>query len=150
MPYGSAEKSNNEAGRKAGAAAEAEARRLQELASDPAHGGKITPGSMEEAKAALGLEEAGRLPGPLTRDPTGAADFLDGRGVAWDVKSFNSNFPPSQGGYELATSMLKIGAELLLGEHVILNTTNLSAEATAELQAAVDAAGYGDRVLFWP
>jgi hypothetical protein len=69
MPHGSAEKSNNEAGGKAGAAAEAEARRLEELASDPAHGGKITPGSMREAQVALGLEKAGRLPGPVTRDP---------------------------------------------------------------------------------
>jgi hypothetical protein len=131
---------------------EADAGRLDELASDPAHGGKITPGSRQEARAALALEKAGRLPGPVIRDPSGAADFIDngGQGKKWDAKAFNSNFPPNQGGYHLATSMVKIGAELLTGENVILITENLSPEAVAELKAATELASLGDRVLFWP
>jgi hypothetical protein len=75
------------------------------------------------------------VPGPVTRDPAGAANFIDGRGVKWNVKSFNSKFPPSHDGYELVISITKIGAELLLGQHVILDTGKLSAEATARLQA---------------
>jgi hypothetical protein len=105
---------------------------------------------MEEARAADGLERSGRLDGPVSRDPSGAADFVDGNGTPWDVKSFNSNFPPGKGGYDLATSMSKIEGELATGENVILNTTNLSAQAAAELRSAVEAAGWAGRVLFWP
>ena len=130
--------------------ASAETQRLEQLASDPAQGGNITPGTMQEARTALGLEKTGQLPSPVRRDPTGAADFIDGRNVLWDVKNFNSNFPPSQGGYDLNDSMTRINRELQLGENIIVSTENLSAEATTELHGAVEDAGIGDRVLFWP
>lgn len=107
---------------KRGAEATTEEQRLGELASDPAQGGAITPGTLQEARAALGLEKSGELPAPVRRDPTGAADFIDGRDRLWDVKNFNSNFPPSQGGYELTDSMTKINRELQLGENVIVST----------------------------
>jgi hypothetical protein len=141
-------KFNNEVDGNTGAVADA--RRLKELASDPTLGGNITSGSMRQAQVALALEKAGRLPGPVTRDPTGAADFIDGRGVEWNVESVSFKFPPSHDGYELATSITKIGAELLPGQHIILDTTNFSAEATATLQEAVGTIDHGHHVLFWP
>ena len=38
----------------------------------------------------------------------------------WDVKRFNSNFPPKRGGYTLQDSLAKIEAELAKGENVSL------------------------------
>jgi hypothetical protein len=105
---------------------------------------------MQEARAAYGLEQSGDLPGPAKRDPTGGADFIDGTGQEWDVKGFNSGFPPSQGGYDLATSMTKIGNELNQGENVILDTSKLTEAATSELETAIEAAGWSGRVLWWP
>jgi hypothetical protein len=67
------------------------------------------------------------------------------------VKGFNSNFPPSQGGYDLGASMTKIGDALASGENVILDTTKMSANAIQELRAAVQAeTGWSGRVLWWP
>lgn len=129
---------------------EDEAQRLNSLASDPAYSGTITARSMQAAQAALGLEKLGLLPAPVRRDSTGAADFIDGRGRSWDAKTVNSGFVAHQDGYDLATSMTKIGLELLLGANVIFVTENLSAEAVSELKTAVDSAGLGSRVLFWP
>ena len=134
----------------AAAQAEAEQQRLQELAKDPDHGGKITPGSMQEARAARGLEQSGDLPGPVERAPSGGADFIDGTGQEWDVKGFRSDFPPGRGGYDFATSMEKIGNELGQGENVILDRTNLTEAAVSELKAAIDAAGWSGKVLWWP
>ncbi|MDQ6671314.1 MAG: hypothetical protein M3069_11290 [Chloroflexota bacterium] len=125
--------------------------RLQELARDPAQGGKITPGSLQEARVAQGLEQAGVLPGPVRRDPTGGADFVDATGQDWDVKGFNSNFPLRQGGYDLGDSMSKIRDALASGENVILDSAKLSAAAIQELRAAVEAQpGWAGRVVWWP
>lgn len=128
----------------------AEAQRLEELASDPPNGRAATPASIQKARAALGLETAGLLSAPVRRDPTGAADFIDGGGMPWNAYDFNSKFTPSQGAHPLRTSVLEIGAHLLGGGNVILITENLSVEVTKELKAAVDSAGLGDRVLLWP
>jgi hypothetical protein len=125
--------------------------RLDELARDPAHGGRITPGSMEEARTALELERSGKLPGPVQRDPSGAADFIDGNGQAWDVKSFHSEFPQAKGGFDLGKAMNTIRASVRGDEDVILNTSHLSAD---DLRALTDAIGrqpgLGGHVLFWP
>jgi RsiW-degrading membrane proteinase PrsW (M82 family) len=126
--------------------------RLNELAKDPAHGGRITPGSMDEADAALGLEERGELTN-VRRDPTGGADFLSGpgQGTPWDVKSFNSNFPPNQGGFTLQSSLDKIAESLRDGENVILRTQNLSGPDLAQLKAAVQVnPDWVGKVLWWP
>jgi hypothetical protein len=124
--------------------------RLLELARDPGQGGKITPKTMQEALAAYDLEQSGDLPAPVTRSEDPAADFLDGTGQEWDVKGFHSGFPPSQGGYDLDTSMTKIEAELNRGENVILDTSKLTEADSADLGAAVDAKGWSERVLWWP
>lgn len=129
----------------------ARARRLEDLSRDPAHGGRSTPGSQQEARVGLELEEAGRAPGPIRRDPTGGAEFQDTNGQYWDVKGFNSNFPPNRGGYDLNSSMQKIADSLRDGENVMLDTSKMSPEAVQELRAAVDATeGWAGRVLWWP
>ena len=130
-------------------------KRLKELATDPfgcegitsgCEG--ITSGSMQKARAALGLENAG-LPAPVRRDPTGAADFIDGRGTSWNAYDA-TKLSLYQGGHDLRTLMIGIGVDLLNGQNVILITENLSARDTSELKAAVDSAGLRDRVLLWP
>jgi hypothetical protein len=72
--------------------------RVQELAKDPAHGGAVRDKTLREAEVGVELEEAGKLPKPITRDPSGAAEFIDGMNQPWDVKRFNSNFPARRGG----------------------------------------------------
>lgn len=124
--------------------------RLEELASDPSHGGEIRDGNWQEAQAALGLERSGQLPSPVRRDPSGAADFIDGKGVQWDAKAFNSNFPPRKGGYTLEASMRKIGESFRDGENVIAITEDLSSADADELVTAIEEQGWSERVLFWP
>jgi hypothetical protein len=129
----------------------AEDARLNELAKDPAQGGKVTPKTMQEARVANDLEKSGKVPGPVKRDPTGGADFIDGEGQDWDVKGFNSNFPPEKGGYSLSDSMTKIGKAVDSGENVMLDTSNMSPQAAQELKGAVDAnPAWSGKVLWWP
>ncbi|ATB36327.1 hypothetical protein CYFUS_001741 [Cystobacter fuscus] len=80
-------------------AAELRKARLEKLAADPAQGGKITAKTMREAEVAADLEDAGKLKSPVIREPTGKAEFIDGDGTKWDVKTFNSSFPPRKGGF---------------------------------------------------
>jgi hypothetical protein len=124
--------------------------RLAELAKDPAIGGKVTAKTTREAEAALGLEQAGELRTPVKRDPTGGADFIDGAGRAWDVKAFNSRFPPRSGGFELGDALTKIKKALDSGENVILETRDLSPAHLADLKRAVDAQGWSSRIRWWP
>lgn len=123
---------------------------LDDLARDPAHGRKITPKGLHEKKIGLSLESRGQLPGPIQRDPTGAAEFMDANGGKWDIKSFHSNFPPRKGGFDLNRDLGKIQVELNKGENVILDTTNLNAIHTRQLRKAVEANGWSDRIRWWP
>lgn len=128
-------------------AADTESARLDELARDPAHGGRITEGSMQEARVAKGLDESGRLPG-LERDPSGAADFIDTTGQAWDVKGFNSAY---SNGYDLDSAMIKIDDSLASNENVILDTTKMSQADIDELRGAVEGrADWVDKIVWWP
>lgn len=124
-----------------------DAQRLAELATDTSSGGEISTRSMRKARAMLGLEKAGLLSAPVRRDPTGAADFVDGRGVSWNAHDLSSSH---QGGHNVLASVIEIGVDLLSGDNVILITDNLNTETTKELSAAVDSAGLSDRVLLWP
>ena len=75
-------------------AEEARAERIEELAKDPAKGGTADSKTRREAEVALQLEEMGQLAGPIRRDPTGDAEFIDRRGTLWDVKQFHSEQGP--------------------------------------------------------
>jgi len=55
---------------------------LQELAKDPDHGGTIDEKGLHEAEVGLSSVESGKIPGPITRDPTGAAEFIDANGTS--------------------------------------------------------------------
>ncbi|ABF90255.1 hypothetical protein MXAN_7256 [Myxococcus xanthus DK 1622] len=126
--------------------------RIEELASDPAQGGKVTPKTRREAEVGLQLEERRQLPAPIKRDPTGQSEFVDSQGIKWDIKTFDSRFPPRKGGFSLERDLDKIKAELARGENVILNTENMSAQHVQALRNAIDALGpsVSSRILWFP
>jgi hypothetical protein len=135
------------------AAIQQRAARARELAKDPAHGNAVTPKSEREAQVALALEERGGaegLPGPIRRDPSGKADFIDSSGQKWDVKTPNTNFPPDRGGSTLAKTLADIEAEFMRGENVILDTKDMSADFLQQLRKAIEDRGWGARIRWYP
>ena len=54
------------------------------------------------------------------------AEFIDGNGQAWDIKSFNSNYKPNKGGFRLDKAMNTIKKSLDENENVIVDTSNMS------------------------
>ncbi|WP_019657538.1 hypothetical protein [Variovorax atrisoli] len=122
------------------------AQRLEELAKDPAQGGKATAKTRREAEVGLSMEEQGKLPGPITRDPTGASEFIDATGQKWDVKGWNSQYAPR--GYNTPDAMALIQKEMGVGENVIVDTLKMSPQHIGELQTAVGNAGLNNRVIF--
>jgi hypothetical protein len=125
--------------------------RFTELARDPAHNGKISSKTINEAKVGLKLEKSGKLKGPITRDPNPAgAEFIDVDGIKWDVKSFRSDFPPKKGGFKLERDLEKIKSELAEGENVIIDTQKMSPQHVADLKKALSGAGLLDRILWYP
>lgn len=67
-------------------------RYIEDLAKDPAKGGRIKPSSRREAVVGAQAEADGDIPGPLTRAPfdengEDAGEFVDSTGQHWDVKS---------------------------------------------------------------
>jgi hypothetical protein len=123
--------------------------RYDALSKDPKHG--ITEKTRQEAEAGLGVEERGDVRGPLTRDPSGDAEFFDGNHQAWDVKQFDSTHPGRGGQYTLEDSMAKIQKEIRTGENVIVDTRNITAEEIAELrQGVLGRTDWIGKVKFWP
>ena len=127
---------------------------MNDLAKDPAHYGStrsydINKG-LQERKVGLGSEEAGKVVGPIRRDPSGEAEYIDGNEQKWDVKGFNSNFKPSKGGYTLEKSMRSINKSLSNGENVMLDVTNLNPEHKTELLNEIQNQGLEDYVIVWP
>ncbi len=122
--------------------------RVFDLARDTAHGGKISLKTIQEARVGLELEAQGVLKPPITRYPGPAAEFLDGDGVAWDVKGFFSG--AGRGAFKLGTDLAKIEHELDAGENVIVDTTKMSAKDVADLRAAVTSKGWDARVKWYP
>lgn len=105
---------------------------------------------LHERKVGLDLEKSGKVKGPITRDPTGKAEFYDANGQAWDVKSFNSNYKPSKGGYTLEKSIKSILKSLSENENVMLDVTNLSTQHKTELLNKLSELGLMDKVIVWP
>ena len=128
----------------------ARAARIEILARDPAQANKVTPKTVREAEVAVSLEETGQLQGPIRRDPTGGADFIDGSGQHWDNKGFNSNQPASQGGFDLVADAGKVDHSLALGENVLLDTGMMTPADIAALKSEGLARGWGPRVIFFP
>ena len=124
--------------------------RFLKLAGDPAHGGDITKGSFREAYVGLRLERSGILPGAITRDPSGSAEFQDGAGTRWDVKGFSSHWPVAEGGFLLANAESSLAEELAAGQNVILDRKSLSSAHDEALARLVVARGWQARVLWYP
>ena len=126
---------------------------LKALEEDPAHSGSTRPIDIEkgqhEARVGLELEERGSLSN-ITRDATGKAEFIDGNGQAWDVKSFNSNYKPNKGGFRLDKAMNTIKKSLFENENVIVDTSNMSPEHIIELITEIKNQGLQNNILFWP
>jgi len=120
------------------------------LARDPAKGGKINDKTEQERRVGLELEKRGDVPGPITRDPTGKAEFIDAQGNKWDVKGFNSYFRPSKGGFNLQVDADKVDKSLKEGEKVMLDTSTMTPSDIAALKAEGAARGWGDKVVYWP
>ncbi|WP_161606072.1 PrsW family glutamic-type intramembrane protease [Microlunatus speluncae] len=133
-----------------GGASAARLRRLEELAKDPAIGGKVKDQTWREAEAALGLEDAGRLRG-IRRDPDGFADFIDRNGQRWDVKEFHSSVPGRRGRYDLKDALDSITSSIRDRENVILRRDFLTDDAAEELAEAIaKVPDWKGRILWWP
>jgi hypothetical protein len=150
------------------------AERLEELARDPDHGGKVTEQTRREAKVVLDLESQGKLKAPVRRPVPGdghSGDFVDGAGGDWDVKAYKSRqtiidnirakaatkgalLPrldpahPVPGEFDLETAMNQLRAELRGGEHAIIDAEGLSPEDLALLKAAVKHGSLEGQVIF--
>lgn len=120
------------------------------LARDPARGGIINEKTKQERKIGLGAEGAGLVAGPIVRYPTGAAEFIDADGQAWDVKGFRSDFPASAGGFDVEKDVAKVERELAAGHNVIIDTENLSEADLEALRNEIERRGISDRVVYWP
>lgn len=122
------------------------------LSIDPANkGGKlVTAKGLAEGRFGQDVARSGKVPGPLKRDPTGAAEFLDANRTPWDVKGPNSGRPRAQGGFDLTRDADKIAAEIAAGENVIVDTSKMSAADVAALQAEVARRGLAGKVVFHP
>ncbi|OKI73951.1 hypothetical protein A6A27_19650 [Micromonospora sp. CB01531] len=132
-------------------------RRVQELAADPAHNGKISAKSRREAEVGLEAEAQGKIPGPIRRaeldntDPAFQKDqgeFIDGNGNNWDVKSPVDTFPAgrqagqpmpegTKGRYDGDEFEQKLADEVDGGQHVIIDSKNLSPSSLADLKRRV-------------
>lgn len=119
------------------------------LGRDPAHGNQITEKGIIERDIGLDLEARGSLSG-IKRDPSGAAEFIDSDGTKWDIKGFNSDFPPKKGGFRLDKALTQIEKEFDKGENVILDTTKMSRQHIEELRKAIEEKNMGDKILWWP
>ncbi len=119
------------------------------LAADPSHGNEIEPKGRQERQVGLNAERQGLLPGPITRDPTGAAEFIDGTGQAWDVKAFNSKYPSYKGGFNVYRDAGVVDDSLTINENVIIDTTNMTQQDIDSLRSEGIVRGWGRRVI-WP
>lgn len=99
--------------------------RSAELASDPAKGGKITDGSIEEAAVALTAERQ-HVFEHATRESTGSAEFIDDKGVAWDVKSPLSPPPGQNWVFSPDHQVEKIRHDLSQGDRVLFNLSRVN------------------------
>ena len=120
---------------------------FDDLARDPAHGGKTTPATKAERDVGLGLEDNGEVPGPIRRDPTGGAEFIDANGVDWDVKAYRSEFP---NGFNAERVENQLNMSRRLGENVMIDTRGLSSTDLSSVREIVTRNGLDENVKFWP
>jgi len=125
---------------------------LDDLAKDPAHGGKMTPQAARERDAALALEKNGDLPAPVSRASNPESDFIDGKGQKWDHKGFRSTVPnpKGKGAFKLNDAVAKVENEFRKGNNVIIDTRLMSEEHIAQLRRAAAENNWGGKVVWHP
>ena len=106
--------------------------------------------SIREREVGLGAEFSGLVPGPIRRDPSGAAEFIDADGQAWDVKGFRSDMPATSGGFDLTRDIGKVERELAAGHNVIIDTASLNQADVEAVESELILRGIRHRVVFWP
>lgn len=99
--------------------------RAPELATDPAKGNKITEGGIEEAAVALTAEHL-HIFDSATRESSGSAEFIDNRGISWDVKSPLSPLPGQNWAYSPDHQLVKIRHDLSQGDRVLFNLSRVN------------------------
>ena len=107
--------------------------RFEALASDPAKGGKIGPGTIEEATIAFVAEKGGIIPPPVERETTGLSEFIDKDGNTWDVKSPLSPEPGAKWVFDPNHQIEKIRHDLSQGDRTLLNLSRCNKEDTNTL-----------------
>ncbi|HEY2509955.1 MAG TPA: polymorphic toxin-type HINT domain-containing protein [Polyangiaceae bacterium] len=108
--------------------------RFGSLASDPAHGGAQTPGSINEAVVGLTLEHQGAVPGPIQRATDPKSEFTDGTGQKWDVKAPRSgaflppgkNGQPAKGSFDLGNFEKTVAKEQKNGNNLMVDVSNMT------------------------
>jgi hypothetical protein len=118
------------------------------LKHDPAHGGKVTPGSEREAEVIEDLYRKGEISKP-ERDESGAADFKDAEGRDIDIKRLE----PDRGHdkeSQMAHLIEKIGESLRDREYVVIDTGSASDKDTATFKDMIerDHPGWVDHILW--
>ncbi len=121
--------------------------RALQLAWDPAHQ-RITSNSAREAKIGLYLEQQGLLPGPITREASGASEFIDATGQSWDVKAFRSHDPNGER-IPLAHMISKIDEEIASGENLILDISLLDEADRVSIVSHLKQIHAKDRALWY-
>jgi hypothetical protein len=112
--------------------------RIETLSKDPAKGGKATPGSVEEAIVGVYAELAGVVAPPIVRESTGAAEFVDGKEIKWDVKSPKSPPPGARWSFDADHQIVKIRHDQSNGEKVLLNLSSCNPGDTSTLLALIN------------
>lgn len=99
-----------------------------DLIHDPAHRNVVDIKSIKEALVGITAEKYGFLPNPIRRDPTGAAEFIDRLGRAWDVKAAVSRTPKGIKIFNAERLVNSVKKSLGEKENVILDLTLLEKE----------------------
>jgi Pretoxin HINT domain len=143
--------------------------RFNDLANDPAIGGRQTDSTRHEATIGLTLEHQGRVPRPITREPTGQSEFVDATGQKWDVKAPVSGvnlpepkprpgkkpLPPRApedrpGAFKLENFEKTVAKEMSKGNNLMVDLTSLTPEDAERLRQWAAEKGFGDKILFFP
>jgi hypothetical protein len=136
--------------------------RLNELAEDPARGGRISGKSLQEASIGLKAEANEDIPGPIKRaslSPSGVdqGEFIDADGQRWDVKSSPDVLPsytptpgvPIRNPQSTHEFIDMIDEELGKGEYVLLDPDGMTPGRLAQLEAITDASSSWQGKVIW-
>lgn len=120
-----------------------------ELSRDPAHGNATSPRIEQEARVGLRMQETGQLDGPIRRDPSGGAEFIDANGKPWDVKGYHSEHA---NGFDLG----KVERDFTINmrstnpEGLVVDTTNMSDAHIDQLRDLFSRRGWQDHLRWYP